>query len=312
MLKKKIILIIEICYSLYTRTKEELRFIYQRVMYRAKILSPVETIMRIKQERLSVTRFGDGEFGIALSEWDTGFQDKTKELSQALISVLGNRSSNLLICIPHYYNYMFGAKAKVKRIWTGLCKNKNRQKRIIQLLREECGKKYIFGDSLITRPYMDMRSPKLAQKVFPALKKVWENEDILIVEGEKTCLGIGNDLFDNAQSIKRILAPASNAFSVYDQIKNSVLENYTGGICLIALGPTATVLAADLARNGIWAFDIGHIDVEYEWFLSGVKEKTPIAGKYVNECKEGRNPVECSNGEYLSQILTRITRNEKA
>ena len=36
---------------------------------------------------------------------------------------------------------------------------------------------------------------------------------------------------------------------------------------LIALGPTATILAYDLAEKGVQALDVGHIDIEYEWFL---------------------------------------------
>jgi hypothetical protein len=36
-------------------------------------------------------------------------------------------------------------------------------------------------------------------------------------------------------------------------------------LILISLGPTATVLAYDLAKLGYWAIDIGHIDNEYEW-----------------------------------------------
>ena len=35
---------------------------------------------------------------------------------------------------------------------------------------------------------------------------------------------------------------------------------------ILALGPMATVLAYDLARLGYRALDLGHIDIEYEWF----------------------------------------------
>lgn len=306
MLKRTLIVLLETFYRNFTKKRDEIRYLYHRRVYRAHILSPVKTIMIVKRNRLSVARYGDGEFGIALSEWGAGFQEKSERLSTALLEVLGNTPTNLLICIPHYYNYMYGAKRKVKKIWKNMCKNKDRQKRIIQLLREKCGGNYFFGDSLITRPYMDMRSPRLAQKVFPAIKEIWDNEKILIVEGEKTRLGIGNDLFNNAKSVKRILAPTKNAFSVYDEIKIAVKKHYDGGVCLIALGPTATVLAADLAKEGIWAFDIGHIDVEYEWFLSRAKEKTPIAGKYVNECTDGKDPSECLDKKYNAQIVAKV------
>lgn len=52
---------------------------------------------------------------------------------------------------------------------------------------------------------------------------------------------------------------------------------------LIALGPTASVLAYDLNESNIQAVDIGHIDIEYEWFLKGCTKKEKIYGKYTNE-----------------------------
>lgn len=59
-------------------------------------------------------------------------------------------------------------------------------------------------------------------------------------------------------------------------------------LVLIALGATATVLSYDLAREGYQAIDIGHIDIEYEWFLRNAKDSIPIDGKYVNEAAGGR------------------------
>ena len=39
-------------------------------------------------------------------------------------------------------------------------------------------------------------------------------------------------------------------------------------LILIALGPTATVLSYDLYKLGYHVIDIGHADIEYEWFLN--------------------------------------------
>ena len=47
----------------------------------------------------------------------------------------------------------------------------------------------------------------------------------------------------------------------------------TDSIILIALGPTATVLAYDLSKRGYQAIDVGHIDIEYEWFLNNASKK---------------------------------------
>ena len=108
---------------------------------------------------------------------------------------------------------------------------------------------------------------------FSKIKNIWDGKEILLVEGEKSRLGMGNDLFSNAKKIERILCPAENAFDKYDDIVNKVLEQDSGKLVLIALGMTATVLAYDLHKLGYWAIDIGHIDIEYEWFLRGAAKK---------------------------------------
>ena len=86
---------------------------------------------------------------------------------------------------------------------------------------------------------------------------------------------------------------------------DAIVNLHSGELILIALGPTATVLAYDLNKRGIRALDIGHLDIEYEWFKSGTQEKIPIAGKYVNEVTSQLESQDC-NSEYLSQIAVRI------
>ncbi len=120
-------------------------------------------------------------------------------------------------------------------------------------------------------------------------------------------MGMGNDLFSNAKSIKRILCPAENAFEKYDEILQAAKQYGDNTLILIALGMTATVLAYDLAAAGYWAVDIGHIDIEYEWFLSKATERFAIKGKYTNEAKDG-NIVDNQyvTPEYLSEIVCKL------
>ncbi len=55
-------------------------------------------------------------------------------------------------------------------------------------------------------------------------------------------------------------------------------------LILFSLGPTATVLSARVSNEtNVQCIDIGHLDIEYEWFLRGSVSKVPIKGKYVNE-----------------------------
>ena len=164
----------------------------------------------------------------------------------------------------------------------------------------------VYYNTNMTRPYMDYVDKSPCARRFQMLKEIWKGRDIVLIEGEKSRLGIGNDLFDTAASIRRILAPATNAFDKYEEILKRACQLEKECLILIALGPTATILSYDLAKAGYQALDIGHVDVEYEWFLMGATEKIPIKNKYVNESLKGREIGELQDETYLSQIIDEI------
>lgn len=105
------------------------------------------------------------------------------------------------------------------------------------------------------------------------LKQIWELKELLIIEGEKTRLGVGNDLFNNSKSIKRRFCPAENVFNLYDKIIGQAKKFNKSNLILLALGPTSTVLTYDLYKLGYQSIDVCHIDIEYEWFLRKAKIK---------------------------------------
>ena len=114
-------------------------------------------------------------------------------------------------------------------------------------------------------------------------------------------------MLNDAKSVKRILCPAQNAYLSKSRIIEAIVSLHTDELVLLALGPTATILAYELTTMGIQALDIGHLDIEYEWFLSGANSKKAVPGKYVNEVPKGRDCTsECFDEVYLSQIVERI------
>lgn len=183
----------------------------------------------------------------------------------------------------------------------------NYGKRIVPFLNED----KIYGNSFITRFYLgyENKSVKRNQSIVNSLKKIWDNKDLLIIEGRFSRLGVGNDLFGNAKSVQRILSPEKNAFRCYDAIFESAKIHGKEKIILIALGPTATILAYDLAKINYWAIDIGHIDIEYMWFLQGATQKIAIEGRHVNEAEKQETfqiPDEFL-GTYTGSIILEIT-----
>ena len=165
-------------------------------------------------------------------------------------------------------------------------------------------KKYYSSD--ITRFYSRYKNKSHVPEFIKKLKKIWEKRDIIIVEGDKSRVGIGNDLFNNTKSIKRIICPAKHAFGVYNRILNSVLKVSKDNLILIALGPTASVLACDLSKKGYQAVDIGHADIQYELYLRNATKNVRIKYKFFNEYNEGRNVENIEDENYFKQIIDKI------
>ena len=119
---------------------------------------------------------------------------------------------------------------------------------------------------------------------------------------------MGNDLFDNASSIKRIICPAENAYERIEAIKNSIRSNVEKDTLILgALGPTASILASQLCDEGYQFVDIGHIDVEYMWYLRHAILRETIEGKYVNESGvKTCSDVYDNDSTYINSIIDRV------
>ncbi len=270
------------------------------LLKRLKIMSSQETVDYILDNHCSVCRFGDGEFDV-MGGGKNGFQDTDLKLADRLKCVITSNNKSVLLCIPKTFNDRKNIKIKsvnyILSILIGL------RDRIFPFLSTD----YTYGDANFSRFYMMKRDKSNVPAYVLQLKKIWDKKNLLIVEGESSCLGVCNDLFDNASQIRRIICPSSNAFSSYDKILSSVTKHRRSDeLVLISLGMTATVLAFDLAMQNIQAIDIGHIDIEYEWMKTGATEKVAIPYKSVNEVAGGRDVSPNTNPDYLLQILCRI------
>jgi glycosyltransferase family protein len=164
-----------------------------------------------------------------------------------------------------------------------------------------------YYNSLVTRVYAVYGNEKIEDvaMIFAKLKSLWRGKDILMLEGWQTRSGVGNDLFAEAASVERILGPAKHSFDFYDEILAAAIERGKGKLILIALGPAATVMAYDLAVQGFWALDVGHLDMEYEWFLRK-KASAVVPYKYNNEVPGGENVLPIDDPEYEKSVVMRI------
>ena len=275
----------------------------KQILKGLKIVSLEETIDEIINKNRSISRFGDGEFrlmfGISIS-----FQKKNKLLSKRLKNVLKSNEEGLLIGIPNSLNfeYLNKFKNRAKKFWSNFIKK-------YKFKMNQLNKNKIYYSSFISRFYFDYKDTSGVSKYIKKLKKIWEKKDILIIEGEKSRLGIGNDLFNDTNSIARIICPSINAFNLYDKIFKEILKVNKKKLILLAIGPTATILAYDLYKAGYHVIDIGHVDIEYEWYLRNATTKIKIEGKFVNEAKNGKTKIkDIYDKNYLNQIIAKVLK----
>ena len=266
-----------------------------------EIMTSEETVSYILLHKCSCSRFGDGEF-LVMNDGGNPFQPPNTNLKERLKEVIASRNPNLLICVPRTLTDIqpYTLNSQLSALGYRNLFMKSVVMKFVPTTQR-------YGDSLFTRFYMSKKDKKHIHEYVKLLQKIWENQDLLIVEGKFSRLGVGNDLFNNARSIKRIICPSKNAFDRYDEILRQAKEAAAGHLVILALGMTATVLAYDLAYEGIQALDLGHVDVEYEWFRIKAKHKVAILGKHVNEVAGGAENSSSVDREYLTQIVSEIS-----
>ncbi len=75
------------------------------------------------------------------------------------------------------------------------------------MLREVELQYNVYVSTFFSRPYIDLVDKSHAKDYFAKMKQLWQDRDLLIVEGKYSRSGEGNDLFSNARSISRLICP---------------------------------------------------------------------------------------------------------
>lgn len=267
-----------------------------------KILGGRELLEKIYADHSSLCRFGDGEFEMIREKERPWFQKPDPVLSKRLKEVLFSENRKINIAIAQNFvgleQYKEDAADGIREYMYG-----DTRREILRLVNPQRH----YYDTYVTRPYIIYKDRKNADDIFPLFKKIWGHRDVVIVEGEYARIGMGNDLMKNVNSLSRILCPSKNAWDKYDEILHRILDNVSKqSLICISLGPSATVLAYDLAKEGYQALDIGQLDNEYEWYVREAKERVEIPGKLVAELAVKQKFEMEDEAAYKSQIIAKI------
>ena len=206
----------------YGSTVEWYNFWYIVLRKKGKIMPQVasidETIRKIIDDRCSVSRFGDGEVLLTSPEKEIRFQKGDPLLAKRLTEVLQSHEEGHIVCISDAFRDLYRYNRKSRRFWrTHFYLYGSWWDRLLV-----AGRKYY--NTFVTRPYMDFASKEACGRWFEAMRGIWDGRDVIFIEGEKSRLGVGNDLFSGARSIRRILCPPHDAFSRYDDNLNEALQ----------------------------------------------------------------------------------------
>jgi len=272
-----------------------------RVWHIPQVLSIDETLDIIIDKQCSICRYGDGEFLYIIDRLNLPFQAQDPLLRSKMIAILKSSDKHILIGLPIGYHSLRNLVVESERTW------KSQIAWIYPRLRKYLDMKKTYANASITRVYADYKDKSSSKSHFEKLMSIWRNREIVLIEGEKSYIGVGNDLFAKAAKVERIIAPMHHAFSRYDELYAEALKQERSKLILIALGPTATVLSYELAKEGYQAIDIGNVDIEYEWYRMRASSKVKIEGKYTSEAIGGRVVEGIIDDGYQRQIISRFS-----
>jgi glycosyltransferase family protein len=268
---------------------------YVSPVFKPHFMSASATREAVKNGK-SIGRLGDGEFAVIKGEERWNFQQPSEGLGKKIKEVLLSEDENFLVGLnPTFYSNLADLH-EYDAIGVRAFMVPEERKFHASLLKRD----RIYADALMC----ELKSDTDVSEV----KQIWDKKNMFIIEGRYTRMGVGNDLFDNASSIKRILAPAQNAYDKYDAIMTEAMKLPKNSLVLIALGPTATALSYDLYKEGYHAVDIGHLDLKYEQYIRKMDQirDVHISYKYCNsdEVGELRDIPAPEDPEYNNQIIS--------
>lgn len=223
------------------------------------VINEINTLKKLIDSNYSLTRFGDGELRLAdCRGTNLSFQKNSDRLHIKLREILKNKNKNILVGIPNIYinneidNIDNIISERNKNFWKA---HKKRYKTVLDINKE-------YYSSFVSRPsYIKGIYNK---EYFELFKKITENKEIVIVtNADNIKKNVKLKLYLNADKIDFVKGPQYNAFDEYDTILENCLKYPKNKLFICLLGPTATVLAYDLALLGYQALDLGRMSNEF-------------------------------------------------
>lgn len=215
------------------------------------VLTEAQTIERILAEKLSFSRYGDGEFKLCRGA-SIARQPASPELRRRLHDILqSDSSSSFAVGIPPSPDNRITnpvTDAYLRKFYL----------REWEAVHHMASKTYLSAWAFWPR-HWELPDDD-ANRLLSTLERLWQNKDVTFVCNKRFKEHSAfAPVFGNAKSHSFVHTPAKNAYSRYDDLLEQAADFSVDNLFLLACGPTATVLAYDLAAKGYQAIDVGDL-----------------------------------------------------
>lgn len=273
-------------------------FLYEKgILHNSiKVHSIDETIDELLHTNKSLVRFGDGEI-VMIKGGDLMLQKASPEIAKGLAEILAYSYDDLMVTIPGIFDTLSDHRKASRQFWKDhllFCR---------KTYEKYCNPDRIYYTTFVSRCYYYAKDRSNCGEWFAKIRKIWENKDVVVVEGTRTHNGVGNDLLDTAASVERIICPPRDAYGAIPQILEACEAYDKDRLFLLSVGVAAKFLALELFQKGYRVLDIGHMDMEYEWYVRQTPDKCKIE-KHEIESEDANR--EAGYTQYLSQIKVRL------
>lgn len=244
-------------------------------LMRLHVLNETETVEVLARNPKSFARYGDGEVSLMKGE-DSAFQKYDPELARKMKEILIRKRSNLYVGLNSSY---FQSPTKYS----------DRNRKFYRLygtayrryFNAVCDPENVYLDACCFGGYFRQGDQFDIDSHFLKVRELFKDKKIVIICGKGILDPLEFDLFGLAACKQIIDAPRKDAFSVYEQLLETITKSISKDnlICII-LGMTATVLAADLADRGYIAWDIGHAAKDYDAYMRKLEKSDKVIDKF--------------------------------
>lgn len=193
----------------------------------------------------SLTRYGDGEFRLAMGGAKNVSQINNPFLQKELVEILITPQKFCLVAIPD----MNEQSPK----WWFWGKYQNKYPKMLN-------RKMIYYSQFITRP--DSAPAIDVPEFYDRMESLWRGQEVVLVRGSERSLVEERGTMQLAKKTHPVLCARRDAYKEIDRVESEVLALNVNRVLLCA-GAMATVLTYRLARRGLHAVDLGHIG--YLW-----------------------------------------------